>query len=74
MKIGDILTHEGRRYALRGFDPEGVSPRMVYLEDVETGAHSAVQFEYISSAPKRRRGQLRLVEKRNSNKRQRGSP
>jgi len=45
MQIGDFLTHDGRRYLLRGFDPEGVSPRMVYVEDVATGAHSVLPFD-----------------------------
>ena len=65
MQIGDILTHDGRRYVVRGFDPEGVSPRVIYLEDVVTGAHSDLPFEL--SLPSKRGGQrLRLVTRPNS--------
>jgi hypothetical protein len=62
MQIGDILTHDGRRYLVCGFDPQGVSPRVVYLEDVVTGAHSVLPFDDLSPPPKRRRRWLRLVD------------
>lgn len=66
MQIGDLLTHDGRRYLLRGFDPESVVPRLVYVEDVETGAQSALLFEEVSRLPStRRRGMLRLVRPHN---------
>jgi hypothetical protein len=45
MEIGDILTHDGRRYVVRGFDPEGVSPRLLYVEDGATGVRSILPFE-----------------------------
>ena len=61
MQIGDFLIYDGRRYLLCGFDPEGVSPRMVYVEDVATGADSALPFEDISLPPSRRGGELRIV-------------
>ncbi len=48
MQIGNFLTHGGRRYLLCGFDPQGVSPRMAYVEDVATGAHSVVPFDDLS--------------------------
>lgn len=60
MQIGDLLTHDGRRYLLRGFDPQSVVPRLVYVEDVETGARSALLFEEVSPLPSTRR--LRLVQ------------
>jgi hypothetical protein len=41
MRIGDTLIHDGRRYVILGFDPEGVTPRMVYAEDAEMGPQSA---------------------------------
>lgn len=66
MQIGDLLIHDGRRYVVRGFDPLGVSPRMVYLEDVGTGAHSVLPFEDLKLSTKRRGGRLRLVRKPNS--------
>jgi hypothetical protein len=60
MQIGDFLIHDGRRYLLCGFDPEGVSPRMVYVQDVVTGAHAILQFEDLSLSTSGG-GELRLV-------------
>jgi hypothetical protein len=60
MQIGDLLTHDGRRYLLRGSDPQSVIPRLVYVEDVETGEQSALLFEEVS-LPSTRRGGMRLV-------------
>jgi hypothetical protein len=37
MEIGDHVTYQGRRYALRGLDPMSVDDRRALLEDVETG-------------------------------------
>jgi len=37
MDIGDIVIYGGKRFSVRGFDPAGVEPRFVYMEDVETG-------------------------------------
>ena len=60
MKIGDILTHDGQRYLVCGFDPEGVSPRLIYVDDVATGARSTLPFEEgLRGTPGGRR--LRLV-------------
>ena len=61
MQIGDLLTHDGRRYLLRGFDPQSVIPRLVYVEDVETGEQSTLLFEEMSLSLTRRGGMLRLV-------------
>ncbi len=62
MQIGDFLTHGDRRYLLCGFDPQGVvTPRLVYVEDVATGAHSVLPFEDLS-LPRAPRGRwLRIV-------------
>jgi hypothetical protein len=60
MQIGDLLTHDGRRYLLRGFDPQSVIPRLAYVEDVETREQSALLFEEVS-LPSTRRGGMRLV-------------
>jgi hypothetical protein len=50
MDIGDIVRLEGRRYSIRGLDPEGVEPRFVYLEDAG-GTTTAVPFaELLRSA------------------------
>ncbi len=64
MKIGDFLIHGGRRYLVCGFDPQGVSPRMVYVEDVATRAHSVLPFEDVSLPSRRKGGRLRLVRRR----------
>jgi hypothetical protein len=61
MQIGDLLIHNGRRYLLCGFDPEGVSPRMVYVEDAVTRVHSVLAFEDFDPSPSRRAGELRLL-------------
>lgn len=37
MKIGDLVTYEGRSYVLRGLEPMSVPDRRAELEDVETG-------------------------------------
>ena len=63
MKIGDTLTHGGRQYLVRGFDPEGVSPRMIYLEDAATGARTVVPIEQVSSPATHGHRRLRLVKK-----------
>lgn len=68
MQIGDILTHDGRRYLIRGFDPEGVSPRVIYLEDAATGAHTTLPFEDLSSPSKYKDGLLRLVTRSSAKK------
>ena len=61
MQIGDTLTHGGRRYVVRGFDPEGVLPRMIYLEDLATGTHRIVPFEQLRPSLRRSAARLRLV-------------
>jgi hypothetical protein len=66
MQIGDILTHDGRRHVVRGFDPEGVSPRLIYLEDLATGAPSVLSFEHVRLPAERKLRRLRLVRKPNS--------
>jgi hypothetical protein len=44
MEIGDIVMFGGKRFFVRGFDPAGVEPRFIYLEDVETGEAISVAF------------------------------
>jgi hypothetical protein len=61
LQIGETLTHGGRRYVVRGFDPEGVSPRMIYLEDVAKGTHRIVPFERLQRSSSRGAARLRLV-------------
>ena len=67
MQIGDTLTYDNRRHVVRGFDPEGVSPRMIYLEDVATGTQTAVPVEHLSPPQRRRASRLRLVKRPSSN-------
>ena len=37
MEIGGVVTYRGRPWYVRGFDPHGVTPQYVYLEDARTG-------------------------------------
>ena len=37
MEIGDVVTYQGREYALRGLDPMSVDARRAELEDLRTG-------------------------------------
>ena len=37
MDIGDILTVRGERFWVRGFDPIGARPRLVYLRGSTRG-------------------------------------
>lgn len=62
MKIGEILTHCGRAYYLRGFDPHGVRPRCVYLEDPLTGGLLVVSAEELDLSVEEAK-LLRLVER-----------
>ena len=42
MKIGDLITYEGKRWILRGIDPMSVPDRRAELEDVDTGERISV--------------------------------
>jgi hypothetical protein len=37
MRLGDLITWQGRLYVLRGLDPMGLPDRCAELEDTETG-------------------------------------
>jgi|1186.fasta_scaffold360650_2 hypothetical protein len=37
MELGDLVTWNGRRWIVRGFDPVSVTGRTVALEDPDTG-------------------------------------
>jgi hypothetical protein len=37
MRIGDLVSYDGRRWVVRGLDPMGVSDRRADIEDPETG-------------------------------------
>jgi len=51
MDIGDIVIYGGKRFSVRGFDPEGVAPRFVYIEGVETGERISVPFAPSATTP-----------------------
>src|SRR3989304_2933442 len=61
MKIGDLLTYNGRTYVVRGFDPHGVTPRSIYLEDAVTGARLVLPLEHLDRSLKHTSRRLRLV-------------
>ena len=48
MKIGDIVTYQGRPYALRGLEPMSVPERRAELEDAESGELISVPLEEVS--------------------------
>ena len=48
MKIGDLVTYQGRAYVLRGLDPMGVPDRRVQLEDPETGEQISAPLAEVS--------------------------
>jgi hypothetical protein len=48
MKIGDIVTYEGRPYVLRGLEPMSVPNRRAELEHAETGELVSVPLDEVS--------------------------
>jgi hypothetical protein len=50
MDIGDIVSFEGTRYSVRGLDPDGAEPRLVYLEDASGRTISVPFAELLRSA------------------------
>jgi hypothetical protein len=65
MDIGDIVIHMGKRYRIRGFDPAGVDPRLVYLENTKTRKTVSVVFDELVRG-RSRDGELRLVDENQS--------
>ena len=61
MDIGDIVMYGGKRLSVRGLDPVGAEPRLIYLRDVKTGEEISVPFAEPSDATPNRAG-LRLVD------------
>jgi hypothetical protein len=53
MDIGDIISFCGKRCRVLGVDPVGVEPRLVYLEDVRSGATRAAPFRWVVWAKER---------------------
>jgi len=64
MEIGSVVTFRGRSWYVRGFDPHGVTPRYVYLEDARTGRRLTVLRDRLpsSDASRRRASPLHLVD------------
>ena len=48
MKIGELVTYEGRPHVLRGLDPMSVPNRRAELEDFETGERITVPLDEVS--------------------------
>jgi hypothetical protein len=48
MKIGDIVTYQGRPHVLRGLEPMSVPDRRAELEDAETGEVISVSLDEVS--------------------------
>ena len=51
MEIGDLVTHNGETYVLRGLDPMSVPDRCAVLEHPQTGERRQVLFAEIEPAP-----------------------
>ncbi len=45
IRVGDVVTYDGRVLRVRGISPMSASPRRVLLEDVETGEHVEAQLD-----------------------------
>jgi hypothetical protein len=45
LRVGDVVTHDGRVLRVRGISPMSASPRRALLEDVETGEHVEAQLD-----------------------------
>jgi hypothetical protein len=48
MKIGELVTYQGRAYVLRGLEPMSVPDRRAELEDPQTGELLSVPFTEVS--------------------------
>jgi hypothetical protein len=51
MKIGDLVSYEGKLYVLRGVEPMSVSDRRAELEDPATGERLRAPCGEIEEAP-----------------------
>lgn len=50
MKVGDLVTWNGRLYVLRGVEPMSLPGRRAELEDVETGERVRVDVGTLEGA------------------------
>ena len=48
MKIGDLVTYQGRAYVLRGLEPMSVPNRRAELEDPDSGEVIAAPLDEVS--------------------------
>jgi hypothetical protein len=48
MKIGELVTYEGRTYVFRGLEPMSLPNRRAELEDAETGERVLVPLDEVS--------------------------
>jgi len=48
MKIGDLVTYQGRAYVLRGLEPMSMPNRRAELEDPESGEAIVVPLAEVS--------------------------
>jgi hypothetical protein len=50
MKIGEVLTYNGRTYVLLGLEPMSVPDRRVELEDTQTGDIVSVPYALLAQS------------------------
>ncbi len=48
MRIGDLVSYDGRRYVLRGLEPMSVPDRRADLEDEQTGERVSVSYALLA--------------------------
>jgi hypothetical protein len=51
MKIGELVTYQGRAYVLRGLEPMSVPDRRAELEDPQTGELLSAPLSEVSESP-----------------------
>jgi hypothetical protein len=52
MRIGDLVTWQGRSYYLRGLEPMSVPDRRAQLEDAETGEVVTAPLREVHEGPR----------------------
>jgi hypothetical protein len=61
MLIGDSATYEGRAHVVVGFTPVSVTPALIELRDLETGALAWVDRRLVREDAAPERAAVRLV-------------
>jgi len=64
MLIGDSISYQGRAHVGVGFTPVSVTPALIQLRDVETGALAWVERRLLTEAVAPERAALRLVRRK----------